>query len=281
MQKFSDPCIKTGDFAKLCNTNKRTLFHYDEIGLFSPARTDSKGYRYYSETQCDTFLTISCLKELGMPLKEIKNYLDHRSPETLQTLLLEQEDKVRTEILRLNKIRQIIDTKLSLVNAGLQVRHEQDSDTVFAEDVPEEYLIISEPLNSCSHDLIIRTLYDHIGYCSRHGLNSGHPYGAMQDFSELSKKHWDTYAFFFTKVIDYPEGHPFHIKPAGTYAATYLKGNYYDSQAAYERLFTWIREHGFTVGGYFYKEAVIDEIASAQQEEYLTKISVPVCRARK
>ena len=40
MQKFSVPCIKTGDFAKLCNTNKRTLIHYDEIGLFSPAYTE-------------------------------------------------------------------------------------------------------------------------------------------------------------------------------------------------------------------------------------------------
>lgn len=277
MQKFSDPCIKTGDFAKLCNTNKRTLFHYDEIGLFSPACTDPKGYRYYSETQCDTFLTISCLKELGMPLKEIKDYLDHRSPETLQTLLLLQQNKVQKEIRRLNKIRQIIDTKLTLVNAGLDVQKTQEETRVFKEELPAEYLIISDPIHSNDHDRIIRTLYDHIGYCSRYGLNSGHPYGAMQDFLELSKKHWDTYAFFFTKVIDYPEGHPFHVKPAGTYAATYLKGNYYDSQSAYERLFVWLDEHGLRPAGYFYKEAVIDEIASAVQEEYLTKISVQIC----
>ena len=82
MQKFSVPCIKTGDFAKLCNTNKRTLIHYDEIGLFSPAYTDEKGYRYYSENQCDTFFTITCLKEIGMPLKEIKQYLTIKIPKT-------------------------------------------------------------------------------------------------------------------------------------------------------------------------------------------------------
>ena len=46
MQKLHNPCIKTGEFARLCNTNKRTLFHYDEIGLFSPAYTDEKGYRF-------------------------------------------------------------------------------------------------------------------------------------------------------------------------------------------------------------------------------------------
>ena len=48
MQKNSNPCINTGAFAKLCGTNKRTLIHYEEIGLFSPVKTDARGYRYYS-----------------------------------------------------------------------------------------------------------------------------------------------------------------------------------------------------------------------------------------
>ena len=61
MQKNDIPCIKTGDFAKLCGTNKRTLIHYDEIGIFHPAYTDEKGDRYYSESQFDIFLTITWL----------------------------------------------------------------------------------------------------------------------------------------------------------------------------------------------------------------------------
>ena len=64
MQKLKNACIRTGDFAKLCNTNKRTLIHYDEIGLFKPAYIDEKGYRYYSESQFDVFFTITCLKAL-------------------------------------------------------------------------------------------------------------------------------------------------------------------------------------------------------------------------
>ena len=115
MQKKQIPCIKTGDFAKLCNTNKRTLFHYDEIGLFSPAYTDERGYRFYSESQCDVFFTISCLREIGMPLKEIKKYIDQRNPAALKQLLEEQYQKVRAEQERLKRIEQVIETKLSLV----------------------------------------------------------------------------------------------------------------------------------------------------------------------
>lgn len=92
MRKLNKPCIKTGDFAKLCKTNKRTLFHYDEIGLFSPVLTDDKGYRYYTESQCDVFFTITCLKDIGMPLKEIKQYIDSKDSENLKQLLLEQQE---------------------------------------------------------------------------------------------------------------------------------------------------------------------------------------------
>ena len=50
----------------------------------------------------------------------------------------------------------------------------------------------------------------------------------------------------------------------------YLMGNYYDSKA------TWTDEHKFKTGKYSYKEAVIDELATASPSEYLTKISIQV-----
>jgi effector-binding domain-containing protein len=36
------------EFSKLCGVSKHTLFHYNEIGVFSPDVVDSNGYRYYS-----------------------------------------------------------------------------------------------------------------------------------------------------------------------------------------------------------------------------------------
>ena len=62
---------------------------------------------------------------------------------------------------------------------------------------------------------------------------------------------------------------------AGTVLA-YLMGNYYDSKDTYEKLFDWIDEHKFKTGKYSYKEAVIDELATASPSEYLTKISIQV-----
>lgn len=279
MQKFNDPCIKTGDFARLCGTNKRTLIHYDEIGLFKPAYTDDRGYRYYSESQFDVFFTINCLSKLGMPLREIGAFLNHRNPQALKKLLLEQREEVLKEEERIRKTRQVIETKLALVS--LQEKQESNqagssTEHIFQEYTPEEYMILSDPLNTNDHEAIIHTLCSHIGYCNKNNLNAGHPYGAMLDVSELRQGHLDTYAYFFTKVIDRPEDFPFHIKPAGTYAVAYLKGDYYDSEETYRKLFQWIDENGFRTGQYSYKEAIIDELAADSSEEYLTKISVQI-----
>ena len=279
MQKFNDPCIKTGEFAKLCGTNKRTLIHYDEIGLFKPAFTDDRGYRYYSESQFDVFFTINCLSKLGMPLKEIGAFLNHRNPQALKKLLLEQREEVLKEEERIRKTRQVIETKLSLVSLQEKLESRQSGSNlghIFQEHTPEEYMILSNPLNTNDHEAIIHTLCSHIGYCNKNNLNAGHPYGAMLDVSELRQGHLDTYAYFFTKVIDRPEDISFHTKPAGTYAVAYLKGDYYDSEETYRKLFQWIDENGFHTGQYSYKEAVIDELAAASSEEYLAKISVQI-----
>lgn len=279
MQKFNDPCIKTGDFARLCGTNKRTLIHYDEIGLFKPAYTDDRGYRYYSESQFDVFFTINCLSKLGMPLREIGVFLNHRNPQALKKLLLEQREEVLKEEERIRKTRQVIETKLALVSLQEKLESNQagsSTEHIFQEYTPEEYMILSDPLNTNDHEAIIHTLCSHIGYCNKNNLNAGHPYGAMLDVSELRQGHLDTYAYFFTKVIDRPEDFPFHIKPAGTYAVAYLKGDYYDSEETYRKLFQWIDENGFRTGQYSYKEAIIDELAADSSEEYLTKISVQI-----
>ena len=276
MQKTQIPCIKTGDFAKLCNTNKRTLFHYDEIGLFSPAYTDERGYRYYSESQCDVFFTISCLREIGMPLKEIKKYIDQRNPAALKHLLEEQYKKVHAEQERLKRIQQVIETKLSLVRLSESPDVSGVHPVVRLEQTPEEYFIVSPRLDTDDHDTLIQAICDHIGYCNHNALSAGHPYGAMVSTNALLEGHWDTYAHFCTKIPHKVTGHPLHVKPAGTYAVTYLKGNYYEAADAYGRLLSFIHEHDLQMGEFSYKEAVLDEIAAASEDEYITKISILV-----
>ncbi len=76
----------------------KTLFHYDDIGLFSPELKKENGYRYYSYHQLSIFGIISSLKEIKMPLKEIKTYIDKRTPNLLIELLEKKTIDIKNEI---------------------------------------------------------------------------------------------------------------------------------------------------------------------------------------
>lgn len=53
----------------------RTLRYYDEIGLLSPERISSNGYRIYGQLQIDLLQQILFFRELGISLEEIKKII--------------------------------------------------------------------------------------------------------------------------------------------------------------------------------------------------------------
>lgn len=62
--------------AKLTGVSTRTLQYYDEIGLLKPSKLTAAGYRMYDEDALQTLQQILFFKELGFPLKEIKQILE-------------------------------------------------------------------------------------------------------------------------------------------------------------------------------------------------------------
>lgn len=59
--------------ARLAGVSTRTLRYYDEIGLLSPKRISSNGYRVYGQKEVDLLQQILFYRELGVPLDEIKS----------------------------------------------------------------------------------------------------------------------------------------------------------------------------------------------------------------
>lgn len=93
---------RTAAFAQLAGMNKKTLQYYDEIGLFRPARVEANGYRYYSIFQLDRLALIAALKDLGLPLKEIKRYLDSGDLALMDQLLDQQSRELARRLAQLN-----------------------------------------------------------------------------------------------------------------------------------------------------------------------------------
>ena len=62
--------------ADLAGVSVRTLHHYDEIGLLTPAGTTAAGYRQYADADLERLQQVLFFKELGFELAAIKAILD-------------------------------------------------------------------------------------------------------------------------------------------------------------------------------------------------------------
>ena len=70
------PVWKIGELAQRTGLTVRTLHHYDEIGLLSPAARSDGGHRVYDEAGVQRLYRIVSLRSLGFPLEAIAQALD-------------------------------------------------------------------------------------------------------------------------------------------------------------------------------------------------------------
>lgn len=69
---------KIGEFARLAQTNLRTLRYYEELGLLSPSRRSQGGFRYYRSTDVNRVQLIRDLQVLGLQLEQIRDLIAAR-----------------------------------------------------------------------------------------------------------------------------------------------------------------------------------------------------------
>jgi len=104
--------LKIGDFARLADTNLRTLRYYEEMGLITPATRSQGGFRYYRQTDINRVQMIRDLQELGLPLERIRDLIRSR-----------QEGEARDRFLE--RVRQALDEQDRLLAERMRSLEEQ------------------------------------------------------------------------------------------------------------------------------------------------------------
>lgn len=114
--------MKVKEVADLVGISVRTLHHYDEIGLLTPEETTEAGYRIYSEKDLENLQQILFFKELGFPLKKIKEIMESPSFDRLEALemqhhmLLEKKSQLEKMIHTVEKTIQHSKGELKMSN---------------------------------------------------------------------------------------------------------------------------------------------------------------------
>lgn len=85
--------------------SKKSIRYYEENGLLSPKRNQSNDYRIYSEDDIQKLKIIKFLRELDIPIKELKQL--HNGTLSLQECMKERIKKIETEENNYQKIKEM------------------------------------------------------------------------------------------------------------------------------------------------------------------------------
>jgi len=120
-----------------------TLRFYDKEGLFPNMERSSGGIRMFSETEIETIKIIECLKLSGMPIKDIKQFLDwcqegDTSLQRRRDMFYERLEVVTKQMQELQKTMNIIKYKCWYYDTALDGGSEKVPKNIPEEEMPEE-----------------------------------------------------------------------------------------------------------------------------------------------
>lgn len=116
--------VKVKEVADLVGISVRTLHHYDDIGLLKPATITESGYRSYSDENLEVLQQILFFRELGFPLKKIKEIMYRPSFDRVEALELQQK-MLQEKRARLDQMIQTIDKTIKHTKGEMNMTTEE------------------------------------------------------------------------------------------------------------------------------------------------------------
>jgi Predicted transcriptional regulators len=262
--------LSIGDFSKLSSIARKNLIYYDDIGILKPVFVKENGYRYYSYNQLDEVTIIMALKDLGIPLKEIKNYMENVSPDNFIDLISIQKQKILEELNRLNQMNYIIEQRTN----NIPVISSIDCNKILLENCNEETLFLGKEIkfdiNSFDEDFV-----DFLNYSKNKKLVYGYPLGVYINYEEAISDNIKNYRYFYkvSSDMDYAEK---TIKPAGLYIIAYDNSYLAEDTEIFNKINKFIEDNHLNACGNVYVENISDEIITKNPNKYFSRVSIQV-----
>ena len=280
-----------GELSRLSGISKQTILFYDKKGILKPQFTDEKnGYRYYSADQLELLDSILMLKEMGLSLEEIRNFLEKRTGNDALFLMRKQLSDIHNKIQHL----QLVEKRLSRKVLSLEDYYANREEVVFLQHAKAEILAVEKvhypgsPSTTASQadkvspdyqqdllaqDIAVKKLLtkakkDHYPYFYQQG--------AMVLLDLLKQRQYLRASFVFLPLEKNCSKADCLIKPPGLYAHYYFTGPYTKIGSGYQYLLSEIEKQGYQTSGYSYEYCILDSLTNSESEEYVTLIQLPV-----
>ena len=131
----------SGDLARATGNTVRTIRFYEEQGLLTPAVVSEGGHRRYTEEDLEKLRLIADLRELGLPLSEIRAVLGLRAgctsaaefAERFEQVLVGHIEQAQRRLDRLRRVKRELMEALSAIQSRLACHDPQSCPCAVAE----------------------------------------------------------------------------------------------------------------------------------------------------
>ncbi|WP_066254021.1 MerR family transcriptional regulator [Neobacillus drentensis] len=272
MNKKNGKYLTTGEFAKLCKVNKQTLIFYDQIGLLSPVLKNEKRYRFYSIHQMDLFFVIDLLKDLGMSLNDIQQYIQNKSPESFLSLMYQKKEEIVKKRQEIEMKERMVEAKIALMEKASHLDFHQ----VTLEQFPETTLYLSRNIENINNEEFVEVVSDFINELNVSHLDTGYPIGVITKREQLLKGEFTNYSYLYIEQPNPKEGYPYFKSVKGDFLSGYHIGDEKTIHKAYKQLFSEMDRLNLALGDYVFEEYIYDTVVMNHKEHYVTKIMIQV-----
>ena len=133
-----------GEMAQRLGVPASTLRYYDKMGLLPFVERSPGGTRMFQEKDFEWLRVIDCLKKTGMPLKDIRDFIDMamRGDETIAPrleLIRRRQEAVREQIAGLQETLSLLDFKRWYYETAQAAGTTAVPREMAEEEIPEPY----------------------------------------------------------------------------------------------------------------------------------------------
>ncbi|MGE8080956.1 MerR family transcriptional regulator [Peribacillus loiseleuriae] len=264
-----------GEIAKLHNIPESTLRYYDQKGIFQPKKIDPQTqYRYYTIGQFSMLEVIKFLRYLDISLNEVKQYVEHRTPETALQLFEKQTEILLQKQREIEYMTSMMQKKIEIIKEGIQ----QDYTSVFYKAIPERSIHFMRSESDLSEDTFILSLNKlqkkmHVAYPA----SVTQKIGTFISIEGIQKGDYYEFNGLFILIDNMQTTmEKYSSIPSNYYACTYHKGSYEYTHVALERLMNDIHANGYEAIGDAIEIGLIDHSVTADESEFITEYQIPV-----
>jgi len=264
--------LSIGDFSRMTFLSVKALRHYHEVGLLPPAEIDSDtGYRRYEVAQVPTAQAIRRLRELGMPVDEVRVVIDAPDVDARNAAIVAHLRRMEGELDRtratVKSLRMLLDQSPPEIAVEYRVIG------------PAEALAMIADVSSAEmFDWLAAALDELRSALEKSGARRAGPDAALYSSELLEDEFGEIIAVLPVESTARPAavGIEKLLLPRVEYAVAVHAGSVDDIDRTYAALGSVVAERAIGVQGPIREDYVVGALDTPEETDHRTQISWPV-----